>query len=291
MITDSSVRLVRVPSNGIHLNCAVAGDGPLLLLLHGFPEYRGGWYGQIPALARHFRVVAPDLRGFGDSDKPRAGYDARTLALDALGLIDALGGGRAARVVGHNWGGFIAWALAYLHPERLDRLTVINSPHPYHYRQKVFTPAQFFKSLYVGFFVLPWLPEWFLRRRGGAGVETVFRRGAARPEALTREYLDAAKAEMLKPGAVRCGLEYYRATVRLGKKNVAFMAGATRVPVQVIWGADDPALGVELLDGLERYAPRARVHTLPGVGHWVGHEAADETNRLLLEWHLPGQPP
>lgn len=285
------MRFVRVPTNGIHLNCAVAGDGPLLLLLHGFPEYWGGWYKQIPALARHFKVVAPDLRGFGGSDKPPTGYDAWTLAGDLLGLIDELGGGRPARVVGHDWGGFIAWALAYLRPDKLDRLTVINSPHPYLYRRKVFTPAQFFKSLYVGFFALPFLPEWFLERRGGAGVETVFRRGAACPEALAREYLDAAKAEMLRPGAIPCGLEYYRVTVRLGEKNVAFMAGVTSVPVQVIWGADDSALGVELLDGLEGYAPRARVHTLPGVGHWVEHEAADETNRLLLEWHLPEQSP
>lgn len=280
------VQLVRVPTNGTFLNCAVAGDGPLLLLLHGFPEFWGSWYRQIPALTDHFKVVAPDLRGCGDSDKPSRGFDARNLADDILGLIKVFGEGRPAAVVGHDWGGFIAWALSYRYPEQLDRVSILNSPQPYLYRQKVMTRAQFFKSLYVGFFVLPGLPAWFLRRRHGSGIETVFKNGAAHFEAISKEYLARDKAEMLKPGAIDGGLNYYRATVCLGKKNINFMKGVTDVPTQIIWGVGDSALSVTLLDGTERFASRLQVHKLQNVGHWVNHEAADEVNQLLLGWHV-----
>ncbi len=282
-----SVRLTRVPTNGIHLNCAISGAGPLLLLLHGFPEFWGSWYRQIPALARHFKVVAPDLRGFGDSDKPEKGYDAITLADDVAGLIDAFGEGQKARIVGHDWGGYIAWALSYHHPTRINRMSIINSPHPYLYRVKVMTTTQIFKSWYVLFFYLPCIPEWFLRRRGGSGIKTVFHSGAFRPEVLDEQYIARATAEMLKPGAIRCGLAYYRATVRLGRKNIQFMNGKTNIPVQVIWGMNDPALGPGLLDGLERYASRLQVEKLPGVGHWVTHEAAEDLTNLLLRWQIP----
>jgi pimeloyl-ACP methyl ester carboxylesterase len=285
------VRLMRVPTNGIHLNCAVAGEGPLLLMLHGFPEFWGTWYRQIPVLARHFKVVAPDLRGCGDSDKPPKGYDARTLADDILGLINTFGEGRPARIVAHDWGGFIAWALSYLDPDRLDRLSILNSPQPYLYRQKVMTTTQLFKSLYVLFFSMPVLPDWFLRYNDGGGIETVFYCAAYRPAALSKQYIAVAKAEMLKPKAIHCGLEYYRVTTFSGKKNIEFMSGVTNVPIQIIWGANDPALGVGLLDGLENYASHLLVHKLPKVGHWVNHEAPEDVNRLLLEWQLPEHAP
>lgn len=285
------VSLVRVPTNGIHLNCAVAGDGPLLLLLHGFPEFWGSWYKQIPELARHFKVVAVDLRGCGDSDKPRKGYDARTLAADILGIIDTFGDGQSARVAGHDWGGFIAWALSYLYPDRVNRLSILNSPQPYLYRKKATTTAQLLKSWYVGFFILPGLPDWFLRRHHGAGIETVFKKGAAHFKRISKQYLARDKSEMLKPEAIHCGLQYYRTTVCFGKKNIEFMNGVTDTPIQVIWGVKDPALGVGLLDGLDHYARRLRVHKLQGVGHWVSHEAPEEVTKLLLEWQLPKQAP
>jgi pimeloyl-ACP methyl ester carboxylesterase len=285
------VTLIRVPTNGVHLNCAVSGDGPPLLLLHGFPEFWGGWYRQIPELARHFTVVAPDLRGYGDSDKPQSGYDAATMVEDIKGLIDTFGEGRPVRIVGHDWGGFIAWALSYKYPERIDRLSILNSPHPYLYRLKATKTSQAFKSWYVLFFTLPAIPEWFLRRRGGAGIRTVFRRGAAHPERLDKQYVARATAEMLKPNAIRCGLQYYRTTVWGGRKNIEFMNARTQTPLQMIWGLEDPALGPVLLDGVEQYASHLRLHKLPGIGHWVMHEAAEDVTRLLLEWQVPETAP
>jgi pimeloyl-ACP methyl ester carboxylesterase len=287
MSEDLPVRIVRVPTNGIHLNCAVSGEGPLLLLLHGFPEFWGSWYRQIPALGEHFTVVAPDLRGCGDSDKPKADYAARTLADDILGVIDALGDGQPARVVGHDWGGFVAWSLSYHAPERLSRLSILNSPHPYLYRKKMLSDGQFLRSWYIAFFLVPVLSVWFLRRNGGAGLEQVFKSAAGRYEALSKAYIADAKAEMLKPDAISCSLKYYRAAFWRGRKNVEFMNAVTDVPIQIIWGVKDPVLGPALLDGMERYAPNLQVHRLEDVGHWVNHEAADDVCRLLLDWHVP----
>jgi pimeloyl-ACP methyl ester carboxylesterase len=287
-MSDLSVEHVRVPTNGIHLHCAVAGNGPLFLMLHGFPESWRSWSAQMSALAPRFKVVAPDLRGFGDSDKPDDGYDPWTLAEDIAGLIDAFGGGKRAHVVGHNWGGYIAWALSYLHADRLDRLSIVNSPHPFLFRRKILS-VQLFRSWYVLFFGLPWLPEWFLRRRGGAGIASVFRLGTGGGKPITEAYLAYAKAEMLKPGAIRAGLEYYRTALRGGKKNILFMDRVTDVPIQMIWGEADRALDVLLLDGLDEYVSYLRVNRLPGIGHWVNHEAGDEVNRLLLDWHAPNE--
>ena len=250
----SQVKHVRILTNGIHLHCAVAGGGPLLVMLHGFPEFWGSWSRQIAVLDKHFTVVAPDLRGFGESDKPRTGYDAATLAADIVGVIDAFAEGQRARIVGHDWGGEIAWALSYLCPEKIDRLSILNSPHPCLLRKRVFTSAQLFRSWYVLFCGIPILPNWYFRRRGGAGLATLFRYATAQPDKPTTQYITEAKAEMLKPGAIRAGLEYYRTTVRMGKKGIEFMKAVTDVPTQIIWGEEDPALGLILLDGLERYS-------------------------------------
>jgi epoxide hydrolase 4 len=135
--------------------------------------------------------------------------------------------------------------------------------------------------------MLPLLPGWFLRWNRGAGIESVIKMGAARFEAISKAYLGRCKAEMLKPGAIAGGLKYYRATVCLGKKNIEFMNKVTDTPIQMIWGVADSALSVTLLDGMEQYASNIQVHKLPGVGHWVSHEAAAETTRLLMDWHVP----
>lgn len=285
------VKHLHIPTNGIKLHCAVAGSGPLIVLLHGFPEFWGSWHAQIPVLAKYFTVVAPDLRGFGQSEKPRTGYEPAELAADIIGLIDAFAAGQRARIIGHDWGGEITWALCYLSPDKIDRVSILNSPHPSLLRKKLVTTAQLFMSWYVLLIMLPVLPDWFFRRNGGRGIETLFRYAAAHAVKPTPQYISEAKAEMLRPGAIRAGLEYYRTSVKAGKKSIKFMSGVTNVPTQIIWGEEDPALGLMLLDGVHRYARNLRVHRLPGIGHWVNHEASEEVNRLLLEWHVPQQAP
>ena len=153
-----------IATNGITLHAVTAGpeDGPLVLLLHGFPEFWYGWRRQIPALAAAgFRVLAPDQRGYNLSDKPRelSAYRLDALAADALGLIDAAGRERAF-VVGHDWGAMVAWWLALVAPQRVERLAILNVPHPYVFRRHLMNDAEQQKrSIYAGFFQLPWLPQ------------------------------------------------------------------------------------------------------------------------------------
>ena len=124
-----------VEANGLQFHLVEAGQGPLVLLLHGFPEFWYGWRNQLPALARHFRVVAPDLRGYNLTEKPPTGYDWETLASDVPALIRALGA-EQAHVVGHDWGGVVAWGAAIFHPDVVDRLVILNAPHPAAYRRE-----------------------------------------------------------------------------------------------------------------------------------------------------------
>src|SRR5262245_41030663 len=155
-----------VETNRIRLHCAVDGAGPLVIFLHGFPESWYSWRHQLAALAPHFRVVAPDLRGYGESDKPAGveAYAMEELVADVAGLVAAFGA-RDAVIVGHDWGGGIAWELAMTRPELVKRLVVLNCPHLAIFRQHLQDPRQLLKSWYMFFFQLPWLPEALL----GAG--------------------------------------------------------------------------------------------------------------------------
>jgi len=282
----SAVELERVFTNGIRMQCAVTGEGPVLFLLHGFPEFWRCWEPQIEELSRDFRLVIPDLRGFGGSDKPVAGYGARSTAADLYGLIRHFCGRKRARVAGHDWGGYMAWALAYLEPECLERISVLNSPQPWMYLRNVLKRGQLFKTWYVKFFQLPGIAEWFLTRNDGAGVETVLRTGTTRFDRFPRDYVDACRANIVEPGAAAASLEWYRAAVRNAYTGARFMRGTTDVPVQMVWGTSDPALSPWLTVGLERYAPHHRVDLLEGIGHFVNHEAPGRVGRLVREWML-----
>jgi pimeloyl-ACP methyl ester carboxylesterase len=282
----SDVAFERVTTNGITMSCAVAGDGPVLFLLHGFPEFWRCWEAQIPELSRHFRLVVPDLRGYAWSDKPAGGYGARSTAADLYGLIRYFCGRRRARIAGHDFGGYSTWALAYLAPESLERVTVLNSPQPWMYLTRLLRSRQIFKAWYVLFFQLPGIAEWFLTRNDGAGVEQVLRSGSKKFERIPRDYIDACRNNMLEPGAAAAALEWYRTAFRYSFTGARFMRGTTDVPVQLIAGEDDPALDASLLTGLEQYAPRLRVDRLPGIGHFITHEAQGRVTRLILEWML-----
>ena len=267
--------------NGVRLHCVVEGEGQLVLLLHGFPETSRAWRKQIPELARHFRVVAPDLRGFGASDKPKgiAAYRTSVVADDIVALIHAFDAERA-HVVGHDWGGGVAWATAMEHPEAVDRLVVLNCPHPAVMRRALRSNwTQIRKSWYIFAFQLPWLPEWsFVRNRANA-IRDALRR-SSKPGTFTDADLDEYARAFSAPGAATGAINYYRAAVR--------SPGPTRkiaAPTLLIWGEDDFALGIELtkgMDGLFEAPPR--IEYVPDTGHWVMEERPEVVNRLLLEF-------
>jgi len=282
----AGLRHERMHASGLDLHVVRAGAGPPVILLHGFPDGWRSWRHQIGALAdAGFSVLAPDLRGYDGSDRPshRSAYALPHLVADVAALVRSTGAARA-HVAGHDWGGLVAWALAGWQPELVDRLAIVNAPHPRIFAEKVWRTPQFLRSSYVLFFALPWLPERVLAARDFAAVRQMLRRVPYRTGAFDEATIDECVEALAWPGALRAALDYYREN--LLSRRPMLLAAQTRVAAEtlVIWGERDPALGLELLDGLERVAPRARVHRIPDAGHWAHNEVPDRVNRLLVEF-------
>jgi pimeloyl-ACP methyl ester carboxylesterase len=271
------------PTNGIRLHVAAAGpaDGPLIILLHGFPDFWYGWRRQIPALAQAgFRVWAPDQRGYNLSDKPRsaAAYRLDEVAGDVAGLVDASGRDRAV-VVGHDWGGLAAWRLAVTQPERVERLIILNAPHPLAFRRHLLrSPAQMARSTYAFFFQLPALPEWLARRRNWAPAERALRVGA-RPGTFTDADLERYRQAWSRPGAFTAMLNWYRATLR----HPPHLSGEQRVtvPALIIWGGRDVALSSALAEQSLAFCDDGRLVFMPEATHWVQHDEPARVNALI----------
>jgi epoxide hydrolase 4 len=268
--------------NGVRLHRVEAGTGTPVVLLHGFPEFWWGWRRQLPALASAgFRAVAPDLRGYHFSEKPSGvgSYRVETLAADIAALIAALGVERA-HLVGHDWGGVVAWYTAMLYPERVERLVVMNAPHPEAFRRELRRGPQALRSWYAGFFQLPLLPETAFRAGDYRLVDRVFRSAAGRGGVFSEAELARYREAAARPGALSAMLHYYRAAVRFPRPRTRTIPHETLL----VWGERDPALGVELTEGLEPWVPRLRVERIPEAGHWVQHEASERVNQLLVDF-------
>jgi epoxide hydrolase 4 len=268
----------------VRLHYVEEGEGPLVVLLHGFPEAWFGWRFQIPALAQAgFRVVAPDLRGFNLSSKPDgvSAYELDHVAFDIKELIEALGES-SARVAGHDWGGATAWELAMRHPEVVERLAIMNFPHPRRAARARTNPRQLAKSWYFGLFQLPWLPERLLPRDDWAGLKRGFAKDA-RPGTFTRE--DAARyvAAWEQPGARTSMLNYYRAAVRRRGAHVV----PIEAPTLVIWSDHDRYVLAELAEPDSSDVPNLDRVVHLDASHWIHHDQADEVSRLLTEFFSP----
>jgi pimeloyl-ACP methyl ester carboxylesterase len=284
-----------VSANGVQLHVATAGpeDGPLVLLLHGFPGFWWAWRHQLPALAgAGYRVAAADLRGYGDSDRPPRGYDLWTLAGDAAGLVRSLGA-REATVVGAGWGGAVAWTLAALRPGVVDRLAVLAAPHPLALRAAVrrrpWAPA--LRTLAAA--QLPRVPERRVRRDDAAWVADFLRRGAGAGWAAAPEFAEVAdrhRAAMLAPRVAHTALEGFRWSVRSqfrpdGARYAAAVGRRLTVPVLQIHGADDPWVPDRVARASARWCDAGHVHrTLDGVGHFPHQEAPQHVTDALLDF-------
>ncbi len=282
---------LRVRANGLDFFALADGprEGPLVLLLHGFPELSRSWRHQIPALARAgYRAVAPDLRGYGKSglDGP---YDLRTLAGDVRELVRVLGR-ESATVVGHDWGGAVAWASAMHEPEVVGRLVALNCPHPGVMASELLVnPRQLARSWYMFFFQIPLVPEWILRRDGAAAVGRSLRGGSYVREAWPRRETAPYQEAMLGPGRARAALGYYRAIFRHPASWRDGRVCPIAVPVLVVWGARDRFLGREMADPgkLRPYlAPgnRPEVVFVEDAGHFVQSEVPDRVSEVLVRW-------
>ena len=259
-----------------------AGAGPLVVLLHGFPEFWYAWRQQILQLAAAgFRVFAPDLRGFNLSAKPRGvrAYGLRAVVDDVQALIRSAGVARAS-LVGHDIGAGVAWALAMRHPAAVERLVTVNGPHPQRMLRGLLNPRQLLRSWYIFFLQLPWLPELVAGARDYALLLQPFASIPAAARWSPEEY-EAYRHAFEQPGALHAMINYYRAMVR---PTSAVRLQRIAAPVLVLWGDRDPYLGRSLARPSRSWVPRARVEYLAGVGHFVQHEQAELLNRRIVDF-------
>jgi len=283
---------VSLKAGDVTLHCVDAGpkDGPLVILLHGFPEFWWAWRYQIEALSgAGFRVLVPDQRGYNLSDKPkgRRAYDLDTLARDVVGLCDALGYGTCS-LVGHDWGGLVAWWAASRHPGRIDRMAAINAPHPavagpYMRRH----PGQMLRSSYIGFFQLPSVPEALLSSGAFRRLKRALRR-TSRASTFPEEDLAEYEKAWSQPGALTGMLNWYRA---LPLRPPHRSSEKLPMPVLAIWGMQDRFLEFGLCEESLKLCARGRVLPVAQATHWVHLEEARLVNEALTDFLKGGISP
>jgi pimeloyl-ACP methyl ester carboxylesterase len=279
-----------VVANGGRFHVAVAGEGPLVLFLHGFPEFWWTWRHQLTGLAdAGFRAAAMDLRGFGASDKPPRGYDPMTLAADAAGVIRSLGE-RDAVLVGHGLGGAVAWTAGVVHPRQVRRLVPVSMPHPRRLRRAHLTdPRQIAASRHLAGYQAPFAPERRLVADGGLEVLRLLH-AWSRPGwpdgAAAARYCEAIRI----PGVASCAMEPYRWGVRSvarpdGLRYARRMASPVTVPTLQVHGALDPTIPARGAQGSERYVEADyRLLLMAEVGHFPQEEDPDTFTGALVAW-------
>jgi pimeloyl-ACP methyl ester carboxylesterase len=277
-----------VRTNGIDLHVAMAGpeDGEPVVLLHGFPEFWYGWRHQMPALANAgYRVVVPDQRGYNRSDKPDGidAYRMGRLSADVVALVESEGRD-AAHVVGHDWGAGVAWDAALRYPERVDRLGIINVPHPTVFETVLKTkPRQILKSWYMFFFQLPRLPEWNASRNGYAVMTSAMRRGS-RPGTFSETDFERYRDAWEEERALTAMIDWYRALFRRRDDPPRERVAA---PTLILWGENDQALVPEMAAESVVYCDDGRLERFPEATHWLPHEEPDRVADHLIT-HLDG---
>jgi len=270
-------------SNGVKLHYVTQGEGSLMLMLHGFPEFWYSWRHQIPEFAKDNKVVAVDLRGYNDSEKPanQSAYMMDEFIKDVKGIIEGLGYNKCV-LVGHDWGGAIAWCFAYAYPEMVEKLIVLNIPHPAKFAQGIRTPQQLLRSSYMFLFQLPLLPELLIQQLDYQMIKNAFIGMAVDKNAFTKADIEAYKDAAVKRGALTAALNYYRNVFQQKLLNENW--GVLEVPTLMIWGEKDNALGKELTFGTEAYVKDFQVKYIPDSSHWVQQEKPELVNQYMREF-------
>lgn len=276
-------RFIQTRSLRTHTLDAGPTDGELVLMLHGFPECWIGYEHQVEPLATAgYHVVVPDQRGYNLSERPGPveAYRLDRLALDVIDLIDALGYERA-HLVGHDWGGNVAWWCAMNHPERLHTLTTLNMPHQAVMEHAVYHRlSQLRRSWYILFFQLPLLPELLLSANDGEGLANGLRAHSNRPIPPAR--MAVYREAWRRPGAVNAMLNWYRAAALHAPPRPA--SSRVTVPTLILWGDDDPIFDPDLPDLSVALCDDATLHRIPGANHFVQHDAPEQVNAHLLRF-------
>ncbi|NET89472.1 MAG: alpha/beta hydrolase [Kamptonema sp. SIO1D9] len=273
-----------ITTNRIKLHYVTQGEGPLMLMLHGFPEFWYSWRHQIPEFARNYKVVALDLRGYNDSDKPQdpEAYKMGELIEDVEGVIKGLGY-ESCVLVGHDWGGAIAWCFAYEFPQMVEKSIVMNIPHPALFTEAIRSnPQQMLRSWYILFFQLPWLPEFLLQWNDYYAIAAAFQNLAIDKSAFTWSDLEAYKDAAAKRGALTAMLNYYRHAWSSFSSSLEWEV--LDLPTLMIWGEEDTALAKELTYGTEAYVNHLTIKYIPNCSHWVQQEQPLLVNQYMREF-------
>ncbi|MEP3051546.1 MAG: alpha/beta fold hydrolase [Erythrobacter sp.] len=285
---DSGISIDWVEANGLSFEVAKAGSrnsDHLALCLHGFPELHYSWRHQMPVLAdMGYRVWAPNLRGYGGTTRPK---DVRDYAMDHLtqdiaALIDS-SGAKKVTLLAHDWGAIIAWAFAIAKLRKLERLVIMNVPHPRVALRELKHWRQLKRSWYIYFFQLPWLPEKLLGRGNGKAIGRLFERTSCNPERFGPEVQAVYSEAARKPGAIGAMVSYYRALLR-HRDTVEMGNFEVEIPSLLLWGEEDIALNIHCTQGTEQWVPDLTVKRFPNVSHWVQQDAPDQVNSALKDW-------
>ena len=269
----------------VRLHAIAAGpkDGPVVVLLHGFPEFWYGWRRQIEPLAdAGFRVIVPDQRGYNLSSKPSgvAAYALTELVSDVIAIADQLGHEKIF-LAGHDWGAAVAWSTALLYPQRIAKLVVLNVPHPSVMRRFMMKHMrQMLRSWYIFFFQLPYLPEAFFSAfHFLVGARSLLR--SSRPGTFSAEDLNQYRTAWSQPGALTAMINWYRALFRTRAK---FPDKTVRIPTRILWGERDAFLLAEMAHESLRYCKDAELFTFANASHWLQHEEPARVSELLIDF-------
>lgn len=265
-------------SDRITLHYVTQGEGPLMLFLHGFPEFWYSWRHQIPEFAQDHKVVAVDLRGYNESEKPAdpAAYRMSELVQDVKDVITGLGYDQCV-LVGHDWGGAIAWSVAEAFPALVSRLIVLNMPHPARFFEGLRTPQQLLRSAYIFLFQLPVLPEFLFQLGDYRVFDQTLRETTVNKAAFTDADVEAYKNAFARPGALTAALNYYRNLFQAAARSHPVL----EMPTLLIWGEDDLYLGKELTYATEQYVRDFQVQYIPNCSHWVQQEQPQLVNQTI----------
>ena len=276
---------LRFQNGDVTLHAAAAGpnDGPVVVLLHGFPEFWHGWHKQIePLAAAGFRVIVPDQRGYNLSNKPRgaASYALTELVSDVIAIADQVGQQKIF-LGGHDWGAAVAWSTALLHSERVAKLAVLNVPHPSVMRRFLNTRLrQMLRSWYILFFQIPWVPEnIFSAFNFYVGTRALLR--SSQPGTFSLDDLAKYRAAWSQPGALTAMINWYRGALRY---PTPFPDRTVRVPTRILWGERDEFLMSEMARESLRYCTSAELFPFPNATHWLQHEEPEKVSQLLVEF-------
>jgi len=272
-----------ITANNINLHYVTQGSGRLMLMLHGFPEFWYSWRHQIPEFAQDYQVVALDLRGYNESDKPEAksAYVMAEFIKDIEKVIQELGYEKCI-LVGHDWGGAIAWSFAYKYPEMVEKLIVMNIPHPAKFMEGLGTPEQLLRSWYIFFFQLPFLPELMFQFDDYQAITSIFKDIAVNKSVFTEADLAAYKEAIAKPGALTSMINYYRNILPGFFDDQEW--NILQIPTLMIWGEEDKALGKELTYGTEEYVENFQIRYIPNCGHSLQQEQPQLVNQYMREF-------